>query len=70
MGSVSNEELVPTCPVHNEPLRIEWVQGKTGFCLKCLKHYDLCMATQHMASCCKLRGHDGPHVGKHRQEWK
>ena len=56
------------CPVHGEPLRIEYARNApggepwaTGFCLKCLRHYPCCMSTCAMRSCDLIEGHVLPH---------
>ena len=49
------------CPIHkNEELRRE-DNYSTGFCLKCLKHYELCCENIYMSICCKLKDHEGKH---------
>jgi hypothetical protein len=59
------------CPEHPEELlREEWGQGRTGFCLKCLKHYPLCTAARYMDICQKLKKHDGPHITAKGDEWE
>jgi hypothetical protein len=58
------------CPVHTDiELRVEHYSNdeysyRTGFCLKCLKNYNLCRATRHMKSCDKLEGHNDSHQDK------
>ena len=58
----------PPCPVHPEVvLRREHFE--TGFCLKCLRHHDLCTAVRYMDMCKLLRDHEGPHQGTHGHMW-
>lgn len=53
------------CPKHPEQeLRIEYRKSRTGFCDKCLNHYDCCTKTKHMDICDQLAGHEGPHRTK------
>lgn len=59
------------CPQHPEvTLREEWSGGRTGFCLKCCKHYGLCRKVRYMDICQKLEKHDGPHRDKNGNEWE
>jgi len=59
----------PTCPVHGDTLREEWAPKRTGFCTKCLKHYELCGEVRYMSICQKLKDHEGGHVTKRGEEW-
>ena len=60
------------CPEHSEvELREERtaINGRTGFCLLCLKHYLLCRAVHYMASCDRIAGHEGAHKTKKGKNW-
>ena len=48
------------CPEHPE-VELRRENYETGFCVKCLKHYPMCCATEYMNICEKLKGHEGLH---------
>jgi len=60
------------CPEHSDcELRIEYTgETHTGFCLKYLKHYKMCRATNYMSSCNKLKGHEGLHQTDKGIKWE
>ena len=55
------------CPKHPEvELRAEMNgNDRTGFCLKCLRHYPRCRHMHYMEMCNKVDGHEGLHEGIH-----
>lgn len=58
------------CPEHPDTeLRQEWGEARTGFCLKCPKHWILCTAVRYMAICQKVAGHEGHHIEESGREW-
>jgi hypothetical protein len=60
----------PICPVHAEELRVEHHATVTGFCTKCLRHYELCRSTQHMWPCVLLKDHEEEnHVDERGRVW-
>lgn len=57
------------CPKHpEEDLRREG-NYDTGFCSKCLKHYEMCTSVRYMEICSLLKGHMGHHIGSHGSQW-
>ena len=60
-------KLESKCPECSNELRREYYtendRGKvTGFCSKCLKNYDICMAVNHMAPCILMKRHSNYHI--------
>lgn len=74
MICISRDGVLPACPVHKTSLRIEWHKdGRTGFCLACTRHYELCSDVMFMEVCQQLDGHEGDHItreGTHFSEIK
>ena len=60
------------CPIHNEEIRVERDnQGlkTSGFCLKCLKHYQRCNKVHYMNTCDLLMNHNGDHIASNGERW-
>ena len=56
------------CPEHPDvELRREG-NYETGFCSRCLKHFEMCTSVRYMEICELLKGHEGPHAGS-RSQW-
>ena len=54
---------VPICPECREEFtRFEYLEGWTGFCHPCAKHFELCHSTLYMARCVRSHGHYGNHI--------
>lgn len=60
------------CPIHNEPMRVEFgplAIRPIGFCQKCLKHYLCCHTARYMKSCVLVLDHKEPHHSSDGEEW-
>ena len=62
-------QILPTYQVHMEELRIEYIDGISGFCDKCCKHYKMCDKSHNMEVCIKHKDHNDNHISRRRTVW-